>query len=301
MNPFLALIDACTSGADPREALGHCFRAVGQLDAAGMTRLLSEIDAHLRRHPPEQMGPVALLAGGLVENGLDPRRFPPAVFDRLVEFLSAIPEREDEENPYELPDAWSFFERAAVACLTRSAEVRLTFPQRAALMERMRRYQEQYGFLGKALAMLDGEPFTIIDLPTGRGWRFIVGGIGDNFEFHFRLLRALAGRGDDGLPGPRPDVDAEHLKSRWQLATWRALETERTLEKGHENWIWNEGLPAEIPPFEDTRVVVVAPSTLERSWNGGAVFPWVTARFEQVARLPDAEVAALLKRMLSAR
>ena len=45
------------------------------------------------------------------------------------------------------------------------------------------------------------------------------------------------------------------------------------LMTGSAYWIWNEGVPADIPTFEGTRVVLLGPPPYERSWNSVRRFP----------------------------
>ena len=174
-----------------------------------------------------------------------------------------------------------------MACLSRSAELRRTLPQKAALTARLRRYSERYGFLGKMLAVLDDEPLVVLHPKTARGFRFVMGGIADNFQLHLLLLAALAGEGPDQIPGTVPPTEAvaassdgvmegtpPAVQSRWQLANWFALraDAEIDVEDKDKSWIWNEGVPADIAPFEGSRVVLIGPSTIQRGWRAGRAF-----------------------------
>ena len=308
------LAAAIAEGRDPRPELGQAFDLARKLDRPGKAGVFAELDGLLREHPVEKMGSVALMAGAIVEIGGDPMDFPPAVFDRIGEMLATIEPRPEGEDPFELPEAFYEFERAAMAALSRSVELRSTLPQKAHLRSLIRRYSERYGFLGKMLAVLDAEPLVVLHAPTGRGWRFRMGGIADNFQLHLLLMGALAGTGDDRIEGKPPSplavaasTDGDPGKggsvhSSWQLANWFALRPGGVIDKDDYNrsWIWNEGVPADIVPFEGTRVVLIGPTTIQRGWNASRIFSGMRGTLVNEGRLDDASASALVGRILVA-
>jgi hypothetical protein len=301
---------AISSSAGVGAAIRECYARARTLDAAGKRDLLVELDGVLRSGPPQRLADVAVLAGAIVEVGGDPRDFPSAVFDQLAAMLGEIPA--DAGDELELPDHFYLFERAAMACLQRSPEMRRRLPQRGLLQARIRRYSERYGFLGKMLSVLDDAPVVVLHPSSERGYRFKLGGVADNFQLHTLLLAALAGKGPDRIEGivpaaaavaaagDGPNVRDLTVESTWQLANWFALRPGRTLvgETGTDDymraWIWNEGVPADIEPFDGLRVVLIGPSTIHRSWNSGRVFPAMPGRLVGEADLSAAEVRALL-------
>jgi len=321
---------ALETGSDLGPALTACMSGADGLDAAGKRELLRGLGELIRQRPVEGGGRNAICAGAIIERGANPADFPVAVFERIAEMLDALPRAtapagadgrdEESDDEQELPETYYHFERAAIACLARSAHVRRE--QRIALSPRIRRYSETYGFLGKMLSLLDNEPLLVLDVPTGRAWRVVIDGIADNFQLHTLLVGALARApsrwpswlcrraGLEGIAGsplhPRivaasssgPAVDLPAFSS-WQLATWRALETGGRLEPGHDHWIWNEGVPADIEPLDGTRLILVAPGTIERSWNSGRVFPMVEGSLRMERQLPDEEAADIVERILA--
>jgi hypothetical protein len=293
-----ALVRAIDDGDELGPAISSYYRAAVAKDAAGRDAMLAALDGALRGRPSERVGMIAVLAGAIVEDGADPRAYPAAVFDHLLALLERV-QGEDDET--ELPDCYYDLERGAMACLSRSPELRQSLPQKAALNASIRRYSERYGFLGKMLSVLDDEPIVVLHVPSARGFRFTIGGIADNFELHRLLLGALAGSAPEKLEGIVPD-EGESVASDWQLANWFALRPGGTIDTKdyHESWIWNEGVPADIARFEGTRIVLIGPSTIQRSWNAGRVFSAMEGRLEPGGELAPEEAAALLERLLQA-
>ncbi|MEQ9500329.1 MAG: hypothetical protein RIT81_25870 [Deltaproteobacteria bacterium] len=263
-------------------------------------QILDRLDAPIRAYPPHRVSLLALGAGALVEQGADARRFPPAVFEALAKMLETIDGPGDER---ELPESFVAMEQAAVACFAQSAEVRAHFSERVRLRECLRRYDERYGFLGKMVQVLDGESIVVVHVPSRVGVRFVMTGIADNFQLHTLLLGALAG---SRVPGPSPSPGAvaaagdgpvakRTVTSRWQLVQWSGLREGGVAGPDDtDSWIWNEGVPADIAPFDGERVVLISDGTIERSWNATRTFPAMAGQLEEKETLSAAEVDALL-------
>lgn len=298
------------SGADIRPVVGAFMGLARDSGDETKAQMLAAVEKRIAAHPAERIGFLAILAGAIVEMGGDPKDFPPSVFDRLAQYLETIEGPDDER---ELPEAYYLLEKGAMACLSRSAELRASLPQKPLLLSRIKRYQERYGFLGKMLNVLDGEPLVVLHPESGRGFRFTMSGIADNFQLHLLLHGALAGKGPDRIEGVVPSADAlsqgsdgewgqSSAHSKWQLANWFGLRPGGAIDREdyQRTWIWNEGTPSDIAAFEGTRVVLIGPSTIERSWNANRVFPGMVGKLEGPTRVAPDEVRSLLSRMESA-
>ncbi len=269
-------------------------------EKADRETILDRLDAPIRAYPPHRVTLLALGAGALVEQGADARRFPPAVFEALAKMLETIDGPDDER---ELPESFFAMEQAALACFAQSAEVRAHFSERVRLRELLRRYDERYGFIGKMVQVLDGESIVVVHVPSRVGVRFVMTGIADNFQLHTLLLGALAGSRVPGEP-PSPVAVAaagegpaaeRTVTSGWQLAQWTGLREGGVAGPDDtDSWIWNEGVPADIAPFDGERVVLIGDGTIERSWNATRTFPAMAGRLEETETLTVAEVDALL-------
>lgn len=306
-----ALTRALESGDDAslRAAFGDYFRGAQTASPGQRDEMLAALDPVLRAHAAEDVGSIAILAGALVEVGGSPLAFPSAVFDHLLAFLRAIP----DDREFELPEAFYELERGAMACLSRSAELRRTLPHKPAMLAAIRRYDERYGFLGKMLRVLDDEPLVVLHPATERGFVVRIAGIADNFQLHLLLHAALAG--PDRIPGERPTAaaiaassdgevgrDRPQVSSRWQLADWTGLRSDGTVETRDQKrgWIWNEGMPAEIALFEDRRIVLIGESQWVRGWPAGRCFSGMIGRAVLEETLPGDDVRALLDRIVRA-
>ena len=60
-------------------------------------------------------------------------------------------------------------------------------------------------------------------------------------------------------------------------------------------------MPADIPLFENQRVVLLGPAPYERSWQSQRVFDKLPAELEVEQVLSEQEVETWLARMLAAR
>lgn len=300
-----ALDDSLRTGEGIREVVGAFYSLARSANDETRTQMLSSLDARFRAQSIDRVASVAVLAGALVELGADVREFPLAVFDYLLAQLDTIRGPDDET---ELPEAYYATERAAMACLSRSPELRSTLPQKPAIVAKLQRYQERYGFLGKMMQVLDDEPLVVLQPSTKRGFRFTMHGIADNFQLHLLLLGALAGKGIDGRAPSREalaaasdalEVSEADVESGWQLANWFGLRPGGEIDSVdfRRTWIWNEGVPSDIAIFDGTRVVLIGPSTMQRSWNAQRVFPGMVGRLEGPVHLAEAEVVALLRNM----
>jgi hypothetical protein len=188
-------------------------------------------------------------------------------------------------------------------------------------------------FLVKMLQVLDDEELVVLDPGGKRGWRTVFSGVADNFQLHTLLAAALVGPADEGLlPGPVgssldeteavpgrrldpriagiardlpcPPHNQPTVSSHLNLWTWRGLQADGTLPVNalgaSDHWVWNEGVPADIPPFEGKRVVLLGTAPFSRSWNAGRVFDGMTADFRVVETLTPEASAAWLGRIAAA-
>lgn len=213
--------------------------------------------------------------------------------------------------------------QAMTAFLARSMEARRIARADEALVAACKELPFDPGFvefLKMLLQVLDQEEMVVLYPKLGRGYRIRVSGIGDNFQLHTLLADALIGDPDQGwLPGGRPDSrvaalakdasftqeEAEKLTAvgSFNLVNWQGLQPDGTLPEGqrsgHEHWIWNEGIPADIAPFEGTRIILLSPPPYQRAWGGGRVFPGMKAELRVLEILSPESVQRWLGRIAS--
>ncbi len=214
-------------------------------------------------------------------------------------------------------EALSPFSMAAVAMLSRSIEARKASRSRRALRAALDELGGQYGHAGLLWVMmqvLDDEPIVVLHPGEGKGFRVRISGLADNFQIHTLLADALIGQFPGRwLRGARP-ARAEVAAARdgavreggpgahgaFNLWTSRGLKADGTLRdpmSGSSHWIWNEGVPADIPPFEGERVVLLGPPPYPRSWTAGRRFPSMVGDLRVERVLTRGEVRDLLGRI----
>jgi hypothetical protein len=228
-------------------------------------------------------------------------------------------------------DAISGYCLGTIAHLARCPAARLRHGRNADLLAKLnvvRWDTGNTGFLWKMLQVLD-EELVILAPAFKLGWRVRIAGVADNFQLHALIAGHLIGQVDDGkYPGAvgthdRKEPDAPGVpispratatqmnapctgrepgfSSSLQLWNWTALHKDATLPANpigvHEHWIWNEGVPADIAPFAGTRVVLLGPSTIQRNWNGGRIFPFMEGSFKLVETMTPETVADWLRRI----
>ncbi|WP_017591761.1 hypothetical protein [Nocardiopsis potens] len=139
----------------------------------------------------------------------------------------------------------------------------------------------EFDELRALLRMTGATSALVLDRATGRGFQVFFEGIGDNFQLHTLLADALVGPEGQGLPGHRPDPrwtaafrDAEPDPQAGPVRGWWNL---LALDG---SWVWNDGVPADIPTHDGEHVLVLAEQPYPRSWNPGRRHPQVSGWLE---------------------
>jgi hypothetical protein len=235
-------------------------------------------------------------------------------------------ERFGAEVARQLPEAaiaWDALDAlglGAIALLSRSAEGRAWAREQPELDEAVQAVGDAHpraGWLEMLLRVLDDEELLVLHPEQKRGYRVRIGGLADNFQLHTLLADALIGDPAEGwLAGARPDprvaaaardqpVDpaAPRAVGVFNLCNWTALLPDGTLPgalESSDHWIWNEGSPADILPFEGRRVVLLGPPPYARGWNAGRRFDGLAGSVEVLEQLSPAAVADWLDRLAAA-
>ncbi|GAB2486450.1 hypothetical protein [Nocardiopsis aegyptia] len=151
------------------------------------------------------------------------------------------------------------------------------------------------------LRMAEATSALVMDRRSQRAFRVLFDGIGDNFQLHTLLAAALVGPHAQGLEGEAPDP-------RW-AAAYRdsdpdpAAQTVRgwwNLVAHDGTWVWNEGVPAEIPTVDGEHVLVLDDLPYPRSWNAGRRHPHVRGWLEIESELTPDEAQVWWKRVAPA-
>jgi hypothetical protein len=215
---------------------------------------------------------------------------------------------------------------AALAVLMRLPHLRAAIRQDSAFLAALAACPATYSSIDcvrDVLAVLDQEEVIVLHPALQRGYHIRISGIGTNFQLHTLLADALIGDPTQGwLPGKRPDprvaaaakdgpfpMDDEDdsnfpsAEGAFNLWNWQGLQPDGTLPEARrksEYWIWNEGKPVDIAPFEGRRVILLGPPPYARWWNAGRYFPGMRGELEVLEHLSQTQVQEWLTRITAA-
>jgi hypothetical protein len=215
---------------------------------------------------------------------------------------------------------------AALAMLSRSKVLRAQLKADTPLVQAIGRWDElglPLPCFHEMLLILDDEQIVVLHPELARGYIIRIAGIGNNFQLHTLLADTLIGDTAQGwLPGERPSqqvvalakdaliTDPDKLPTAhgaFNLWNWTGLGATGSLPGGDEgqatgsaHWIWNEGVPADIVPFQGTRVILIGPPPYARAWNSGRFFPAMVGELEVLRQLSAEEARDWLDRLASA-
>lgn len=310
------------SAAELDEALPRCVALLPRLGigAGGQFSVLCGALVELGARPDPLIAPVAdgfatalagaarFLAGWRRVRGDDELPDPddPGTMDDAIAAL--VEAYGDEQSAFDAVQGWyaaGTWAMPAITLLQPSAAVRATFPHRERLLETGTELAGERPDLECVLGLLrvlDDEQLLVLHRATGRGWWVTISGVADNFQLHTLLAGALSGPAEQGL------IEGLTVDPSWVAVATDAPE-ERfggtvvgsfNLVDGHGKWIWNEGVPADIPLFEGARVVVLDPPPYQRSWNNIRRFPMMPASLTVTGALAPAEAPDWLARVAPA-
>lgn len=269
----------------------------GLLDLAGSGDSLDEL---LRRVAPTVGAPdpfkaaiLAMVCGTLIEWGADPAGVADLLLARLPGFLAqaeSVADRPDAEEFAANPDgfraaqALSLMLLPVMAVLARGMRYRQAAranPDLVRGVEALRERNREADFVATTLGFTDGMELVVLHPGEGKGFRVELEAVHKNFHLFTLLQGELIGGGH--LPGEAVDPAViavatgeaapegpVHDHARFHYYTWGGLRpTDGTARADLANWVWGEGVPADIPELGGERVVVLTPPVLDRSWNGG--------------------------------
>jgi hypothetical protein len=210
-------------------------------------------------------------------------------------------------------DALEALHRPAIAVLAASPEARAQSHSVARKMTGLHEYNSGASWLLPLLLTLDREPILAIEPDTGLGLVGRISGVSSNFQLHLLLMdifpkpdsrsgRRISQKAADIVRGRIAEQqDDAPIVGQWNLHAWTALRGAGALSRGHDatstsNWIWNEGVPADIPVFDSYRVVLLGAASYARSFVAQREFQNLCADIEVEHLLSPDEVDAWVKR-----
>ncbi|MGW3347980.1 hypothetical protein ACWDA3_32205 [Nonomuraea rubra] len=313
------------------------YAATEDADEATLSAVAARFGEVFDLVPPGIGARLGIVAGALAERGADPAPLAEPLVGQLTGLLEqsaafaaawrsatgeAPPEPDDddpdwlrntagrltgqpEHEAFELADAWASVYMAhmpILSILQLSPELRAALPGRERLVAALSAVsgdRDDLEWLAGLLAVLEDERLIVLHRETGRGYEVVIGGIGDNFQLHTLLADVVSGPEDHGLiEGVQPDPDWVMAASDGDVNPEDGpVHGQFNLVDAYGKWIWNDGVPADVPKLDGVRVVVLDPPPYARSWSPGRRYPMMpgTIRLERI--LPADEAAAWMARI----
>jgi hypothetical protein len=211
------------------------------------------------------------------------------------------------------------FVLGAIAHLSRSKPLRARARSRPEIAELARAVDGVTGatsLLTAVLRVLDDERLVVLHPGERKGFEVTIGGVADNFQLHTLLADALIGDPAAGrLAGEKADpiaaaaarggvIPPGRVTTTGAFNLWNgpAYRADGTLPEGERGgwWVWNEGSPADILPFEGVRVVLLGRPPYARTWAAGRRFPGMAGELVVERALAPEVVRDRLARLAAA-
>lgn len=178
----------------------------------------------------------------------------------------------------------------AIALFSVDPEARAEAQDLAAIAERIEDVHAAAGWLRAMLTVLHDEPYVAIEPESRTAVSGRISGIVENFQLSTLLMAAFPR--DEPLVseaavavarGEGPQQIEETVTGAWNLFTFEALQPGGKLPDAADvsqshTWIWNEGIPADIPLLDGHRVILLGAAPHSRRWQAQRMFLKLPAR-----------------------
>ena len=304
--------------------VGRVTQAAGDSSAAEIDDALGLLVTMVQQVEVTNVGLLSLVCGALVEDGGDPQTVGPALLDRVRDVYAPAGGRwqrmlASRDQRTRAKENASRFEAGMVAHLARSKALRAearSQPDLLALVGKSTLAGWESSLV-RMLRVLDDERLVVLHPAQHRGFEATIGGVPVNYELTVLLESGLVGDPDAGyLSGDPVDLQAAEqilaadppdgdvlCTAQFNLWNWSALQPDQTLPDAtaasSDRWIWNEECPADIVPFEGTRVVLLGPPPYTRTFTARRTFSAMVPQLD-VKLLSDTETSSWLERLASA-
>ena len=178
----------------------------------------------------------------------------------------------------------------AIALLSVDPEARAEARELAEIAEQIEDVHEAAGWLRAMLSVLHEEPYIAIEPASRTGVVGQMSGIVENFQLNTLLMDEfprdeprVSKAAVEVARGSGPQQIDEDVTGVWNLFTFGALTADGTLPDPtdvaySDTWIWNEGMPADIPALDGHRVILLDAAPNPRSWPAQRMFLKLPAR-----------------------
>ena len=317
-------------GRPPFATLNQFLRSLESRGA--LNELLAEVAPLIRAADPFRAAVVAVNCGTLIEMGGDVALVAPHLLAEVPRHLAlARGARErDDLAPAALFDADPDAARAAaglrylllatMTTICRKAEYRQALradPEAAAAVEFLRDSHAEADFVAQVLSLTDDLELLVLAPNEMKGFRVQCEAVATNAHLFTLLQGALIGGGH--LAGEPVDADVMAVATgatpatgvltdhaRFHYNNWLGLTADGQLDAlRFGTWPGVGESPADIPPFQGVRVLLVGPTAFgSRGWDSNFfanIHDALKSRAEVVEMLPREEVEAWLARIRQVR
>lgn len=158
------------------------------------------------------------------------------------------------------------------------------------------------------VSVLMNEKVVVIHPEEKKGYVVRISGVSDNHQLHTILRDVLCGLGEgERLQGTRPSPDvmecltnpkapqqlSKQISGEWDMIHWVAA-LGKPEEVNIKDFIWGEGVPADISKFRGERVVLLRRPVYNRGWNCVRVFRPLAAQVKLERVMTPEEVQKYL-------
>ncbi len=212
--------------------------------------------------------------------------------------------------------AWDTLNRlwpAAISFFESSAEFRNAAKSLVPVAKKLSFDHDGAHWIYFMVSVLADEPILVLEPPTQFGFIGRMSGIVDNFQLHTFLMdvfprkRFLPRKNitrfvRSVIDGTGPQQTQEIVSGKWNMYTWKALRADLTLPDAtsydsSDDWIWGEGVPADIDIWQGYRVILLGPLSYQRTWRLQRMFDGLPARVDIEKTLSKEEVKQWLQKI----
>lgn len=172
-------------------------------------------------------------------------------------------------------------------------------------------YSIGFHWIAKLLTLLIDEPIIAIDLNTKKGIIGKMHSVSDNYQLQWLLMGLPELNDEIAITETQLDVVKglseeqsleESIVGKWDMCNWQYVSLfgkEGDMHSKSEYWIWNEGIPADIPKFENYRVVLLDKPSYKRTSFVQRTFSSLESEIVVDKVLTEQEIEAFLEKLKS--
>jgi len=195
------------------------------------------------------------------------------------DFIQSLFENENHpyKKEYEAINALDAFYQWGVTVFSSSEKTLQKAKDNLKELPKYSNFCEGAHWLSTLLNVFIEEPIIVIELETRKGFIGNFTGIVDNFHLHLALKCVpdinenitLTSSQIATIIGTGPQTLDESVVGKWDMYGWKMSKyldnlNSQDVTQEPSLWIWGEGMPSDIPKFENYRVILLGKPTITR-------------------------------------